>query len=235
MESGYLLFGERRIKEGYMKNFLRRIMPTYAWIMLIIVVSWNMFTYFGTRLFTESLYHYPVDNPIDDRIPFVPFFILFYLLAYVQWIVGFICIARESRDVCYRVLIAEVIAKTICLLCFVFLPTTIAASRPEIESIAGKGIWCDLTALIYRLDAPNNLFPSIHCLESWICFRGAMRLKRVPRWYTPVMFVFTLLVFASTVLVKQHVWFDILGGIAVVELGLLITKKLSLRKFIQET
>ena len=36
--------------------------------------------------------------------------------------------------------------------------------------------------------------------------------------------MFSLLVCASTVLVKQHVFVDILGGIAVAEIGLLLSR-----------
>ena len=46
----------------------------------------------------------------------------------------------------------------------------------------------------------------------------------MPRWYKWVNFVFSLLVCASTVLVKQHVFVDIFAGIAVVELGLLLAR-----------
>ena len=80
--------------------------------------------------------------------------------------------------------------------------------------------------LVYAGDLPGNLFPSIHCLESWICFRGAIGMKRTPRWYAPAMLVLTLMVFASTLLVKQHVLVDIPAGVLVAEVGLLLSDKL---------
>ena len=46
----------------------------------------------------------------------------------------------------------------------------------------------------------------------------------MPRWYVWLQLGFTLLVFASVLLVKQHVWPDILGGVAVAELGLLLSR-----------
>ena len=51
-------------------------------------------------------------------------------------------------------------------------------------------------------------------------------MKRAPRWYAPAMLALTLLVFASTLLVKQHVLVDIPAGILVAELGLLLSTKL---------
>ena len=44
------------------------------------------------------------------------------------------------------------------------------------------------------------------------------------------MLVMTLLVFASTVLVKQHVLIDVLGGLAAVEIGLFFSGRPPFRK-----
>lgn len=218
-----------------LKQCLLKIMPLYSWVMLIVILSANHITYFETRAFTTTLKHYSLISPLDRMLPFVPFFVVFYVLAYVQWGIGFVMIARGGRDVVFRVFCGELIAKGITFFLFVLFPTTIAQLRPDPVSFAGGGIWEQLTALIYSLDAPDNLFPSIHCLESWVCFRGALRLKRAPRWYAPAMLVMTLLVFASTVLIKQHVLADIVGGVAVVEIGLFCADRfwLARRKFVE--
>lgn len=84
-----------------------KILPKYAFLPLIICLGLNAFTYFGTRLFTTGLYHYDLSLPIDYMIPFTPFMMSVYVLAYVVWIVGFIVIGRESREVCYEVLTAS--------------------------------------------------------------------------------------------------------------------------------
>ena len=146
---------------------------------------------------------------------------MIYILAYLQWAVGFIVISRESREHCYRVFMGELIAKFICGLFFIALPTRIA--RPQLE---GGGFIAWLMRLVYAGDLPGNLFPSIHCLESWLCFRGAIGMKRAPRWYAPAMLALTLMVFASTLLVKQHMLVDIPAGVLVAEVGLLLSDKL---------
>ncbi len=198
---------------------IEKILPRYAWIPLSFAVIYNFVAYIGGNLISQNKYHHNIALPIDSMLPVVPVFILFYVLAYVQWIAGYIVICRESRERCYRVMTAEVIAKTVCLLCFIFFPTT--ADR---EMLTGNGLFERLTNFIYSVDTPNNLLPSIHCLESYAVFRGAIGLKKTPRWYTPVMFVFSVGVFLSTVLLKQHVVIDIPAGILVFELGLIITR-----------
>ena len=53
--------------------------------------------------------------------------------------------------------------------------------------------------------------------------RGALASRQRP-WVKAAMTVMTLLVCASTVLVKQHLVLDIAGGIAAAELGLLAVR-----------
>ena len=57
-----------------------------------------------------------------------------------------------------------------------------------------------------------------------------MLSEKLPRWFTWAMGIFTLLVFASTVLVKQHFVVDIIAGVAVGEIGLQIARFLLIKK-----
>ena len=211
----------KRIQKQRIQQGLERILPSYARIPLVLLVIINLIVYEGTQFLMLHAKHWDLALPLDARIPFRPAWIVIYILAYLQWAVGFIVISRESRAHCNRVLAGEIIAKFICMLFFIALPTRI--ERPVVE---GSGVFAALTRLIFASDLPGNLFPSIHCLESWICFRGAIGMKRVPRWYAPAMLAFTLMVFASTVLVKQHVLVDIPAGVLVAEVGLLLSNKL---------
>ena len=213
------------MKRIYILDRINRILPRYAFIPLIASVALNSVVYFGSRIITAGRYHYDFSIFIDDKLPFVAPMMLIYVLAYVSWSVGFVVIGRESRSVCYEVMSAEQIAKILCLACFLIIPSTIV--RPE---ISGTGIFEGLSGLIYNMDSPDNLFPSIHCLENWICFRGAMKCKKVGSTYKAVMFVSALLVFASTLLVKQHVFVDVIGGIAVVEIGLFLSEKFKISR-----
>ena len=59
------------------------------------------------------------------------------MLAYVQWIIGFILIGRGDGEVVFRMFIGELIAKGIALTCFVLFPTTMGGLRPSVESLRG--------------------------------------------------------------------------------------------------
>lgn len=200
-----------------MKNSLDRIVPKYAIVPLVFAVAFNFLTYIGANLLVGDAPHTNIASWIDLQIPFCPFFITFYTLAYVQWVLGYIVISRHSKEYCFKVVTADIIAKTVCFLFFVFFPTTLV--RPE---ITGKGVFEVITNIFYSTDPATNLFPSIHCLESWVVFRCALKMK-LPTAYKVIMGIFSVGVFASVVLVKQHVLIDIPAGILVFELGYLIT------------
>ena len=205
-----------------LKKLLLRIMPRYAYFPVIFTPLLNLAVYYGCFLLTSgrtSLYDLSI--PLDARVPFWPPAISVYVLSYAFWVVNYVLIARESRAHCYRTLAADWIAKVLCVPFFLLLPATIV--RPD---ASGSGLWLWITRIIYASDAPRNLFPSIHCLESWFAWRGLFGCKRVPRWYKAFSFVFALMVCASTVLVKQHVLVDIPAGILLVEIGLLATRRI---------
>ena len=200
-----------------MRKWLDELLPKYARMPMLAMLALNMLAFYGTRPLTAGLLHHRMETALDAAIPFVPGFAFIYVLAFLQWLVGYIVIARDSREACFSVFSGEMISKAICLTIFILYPTTMA--RPE---VTGSGPGAALVRLLYALDSPDNLFPSIHCLESWICFRGAVNLRRVGPGYKWGSLVFTLLVCASVVLIKQHCVLDILGGVALAELGQLL-------------
>lgn len=181
--------------------------------MIITTLSVNILAYYGTRPFIQNSIKYDLTTSLDKLIPLRTEWIIIYVLAYLQWAIGFIVAARERKSICYKFFSAEMLAKFICLICFLVIPVTI--QRPE---ITGDAPWDYLTRLIYTIDAPESLCPSIHCLESYACFRGALLSEKMPKWYAWATGGFALLVFASTVLVKQHFIIDVFAGIIVTEI-----------------
>ncbi len=192
----------------------------YCFIPIAIMIIVNFITYTCTKYITDSGNHYDISLPIDMSLPFIPAFIVIYVLSYLQWVFGFGLVARESKEVCYRVISSEIIAKIICFVIFVVFPTTML--RPEIND---SDFFSTLTKVIYFLDTPTNLFPSVHCLESWILFRTAHEITRHKKWLVAAWLIFALLVFASVLLVKQHLILDIPAAILIAEISLFAGKK----------
>lgn len=202
-----------------MKKLFNWLLPPFVRLPLILAVLTNMAAYYLVPiLLGEDAHRYDLSIGLDAALPFVPFFILFYVLAYLQWGCGYVFHCRDSVQLCYRMVMADIIAKVICLVLFVFLPTQI--DRPTITE---GGLWAWGTQFIYDIDKPINLFPSIHCLESWMCFRTAMMMQKKNVWYITAHGVLTVLVMASTVLLKQHFVVDIPAGILVGEIGFFLS------------
>lgn len=196
---------------------LKTFIPRYGYLPIITLFSFNSIIYFFTKLAYDPSRVYDLSLEIDQSLPFVSPFILVYVLAYLQWVLGYIMIARESREEIYKAATANMISKVFCGIIFLAIPTVMVRAE-----LSGGGIFNQLTSLIYAADTPAvNLFPSIHCLESWAVFRCSLKLK-LPIGYKIAMGVFSLAVFASVLLVKQHIILDIPAGILVFELAYLI-------------
>jgi hypothetical protein len=202
------------------KKWLRLAPPPETWAPLAACLLLNLLAYYGGRRLTSGRVHRSLAVPADAKVPFVPAMVSFYVLAYPSWWIGFLKIAHGEKDRALEALAGEQIAKLICLACFLLLPTSIERPEP-----VGNGAAEQILRAIYRRDAPDMLFPSIHCLESWFCFRGAQRARVGSRGYRRFSFLFSLGVFASTVMVRQHVLADIAGGVAAMELGLAISRR----------
>ena len=209
-----------------MKNLLKgltRILPAYGVFPVIFSFVFNCLVYSGSRMIAGGWYHHNIETGVDRSIPFVPEFLVIYFGCYVFWAVNYILIARQDRRSVYQFFTGDFISRCVCLVSFLAFPTT--NTRPL---ITGSGLWNQAALWLYSIDAADNLFPSIHCLVSWFCYLGIRGRKEIPRWYQSVSMVIALLVFASTLLTKQHVIVDVAGGILLAEFCFFIGRKTDL-------
>ncbi len=134
------------------------------------------------------------------------------------WCINYyICAAQEkkARD---RFFAADAVAKAICLVFFIIIPTTNV--RPE---IGNEGFWDLGMKFLYWVDSPDNLFPSIHCIVSWLCWIGVRGKKDVHIVYRYFSLVMAIAVCVSTVTTRQHVIADVIGGVLIAEISYFLT------------
>lgn len=205
---------------GKIKKILDFIVPARSRIALIAAVSFNLAVYGGARVIAGDWPHHNIEGPLDRMIPFLPATVAIYLGCYLFWIVNYILIARQGkREVC-QFFAGDFLSRIVCFLFYLFYPTT--NTRPVIED---AGFWDQVVQALYAVDAPDNLFPSIHCLVSWFCYIGLRGKSGVPGWYRIFSCLFALLVCISTLTTKQHVIPDVIGGILLAEVCLYLGKK----------
>ena len=143
-----------------MKRDERRKFPYYGILPLILTLTANFIAYFGTRPFTSSWKHYNIETVLDQQIPVIPWTIVIYFGCYLVWIVNYLIAASREKEFVWRFFAADVLARLVCMAFYLLLPTTNV--RP---SIPEQGFWNQMLALLYQMDAADNLFPSIHCLN----------------------------------------------------------------------
>lgn len=185
-----------------------RIIPGYAYLPLIVTVILHMTVYLGTKLINRGFIHHQLITVFDEIIPFAPEWVLIYVLTFILWGAGLISAAWQEEELCYRLFAAAGISYLICAVCFIALPTVIV--RPE---ITGNSYCETLVAATYGFDVPTNLFPSMHCMMSYVIFRGITLSPMYSKGYSWAIGILTLLICASTVFIRQHFFVDAVAGI----------------------
>lgn len=208
---------------------LSKIFPKFIIIPFILIVAIHILAFYGTRLINTEWVHYTPETAIDRVIPLCTAFFIIYFIAYAQWVITGFLLLRENRENCCRVASIELITTIIALICFLVFPTSM--QRPE---ITGDCLGDIIGRFIYASDSPDNLFPSLHCTASWICFRGSLRSKAYGKWFAPANGILAILVFASVVFVKQHLFVDIISAVVIVELVIFCTDKFRLDRGISK-
>ena len=206
---------------------IEKIIPKYAWIPVLSVIAANLIVYYVTGFAVDDSQRHYIYMQIDGMIPFVPGFVVFYVLAFVQWAANWFFTAREGKEFCFRFSKADVIAKALCLIVFIAYPTIM--ERPHLE-VSGVFSW--ILNIIYNADRPVNCLPSIHVLASWIAMRAALSMERVGNIYRLLNVLECVLCMFAVVLIKQHYFIDIPTGILAAEIGLAVSKRLNNERFL---
>jgi len=211
------------------RNSIGKLIPEYGILSLIACLVVNGIIYWGSHQIVKDKFHYDFTSRLDNKVPFVKEWVVIYLVCYIFWAANYILAAREGEEEWFRFAFADYLSRLICGIFFIFLPTT--NIRPEIP---GDDIFSRMMRMVYSLDAPTNLFPSIHCLVSWFCFIGIRKSKKIPFWYKAFSCIFAIMVFLSTQFTKQHYLIDIFGGVLIAEFCYYIACHTQIYRFVQK-
>jgi membrane-associated phospholipid phosphatase len=153
-------------------------------------------------------------TPLDGLIPFVPASIWVYLWVFPAALIP-LFVVRCPR-LFRRTAFAYAIAIAMSLCCFALLPITSQHLRADASTLDPRRASDWAVALVYALDPPYNLLPSLHLS---IVTLAALSAWMASRRYGAIAFVGLLLVAVAVCTVKQHFVLDVLGGLA---LGFLV-------------
>lgn len=207
-----------------LRRLLHKIVPPENSLPLAITGLMNLIAFSGPKLLQVLGWSLPMHDmtaAFDRAFPFSPVWVFVYVAAFPFWIYQYSVVAKESRSLCYRLVAADFAAKVICLLFFVRMAQPV---KPPVSS--GGRTLCVGSRTIWLLDTPTNLFPSIHCFVSWLGTRYIYECRSLRhRGLTCTLCtVGSVLVFLATMFTKQHVFYDVISGVAVAEIGWLVAR-----------
>jgi membrane-associated phospholipid phosphatase len=148
---------------------------------------------------------------LDNLIPFVPVFIIPYLIWYPFIFGMFVVFFLKDRTVYYRSLIALCAGLISCYLIYAAYQTTVP--RPFLHD---AGWLTGLVKFVYATDKPFNCFPSIHVLTSYIVLKASYRC-RFGRLARAAIFTTAWSIIISTLFVKQHALLDVAAAVILAE------------------
>ena len=195
------------------RNLLKRKDKKEILIVLLFAFFWNLFAYNFPRLFTGSWHHYDMTMPVDELFPFMPWTVSIYFGCYLFWYANYYIVSLHDKQHRDQFFCADMIAKLICMIIFVAIPTTNV--RPK---IVDNDLWSFLMRFLHIVDDPDNLFPSIHCLVSWLCWIGIRKRKDVSLLYRWFSLALALAICIVTLTTRQHVIVDVISGVALAEI-----------------
>lgn len=150
---------------------------------------------------------------LDDRIPFCEYFIVPYVLwfgfvAVTLWYFAFRC--RERKEYWQFVGALGTGMTVFIIVSFVF-PNG-QDLRPALEE---GNLFVQAVKVLYRLDTPTNIFPSMHVFNALACEAAILnhadcRKHKAVTWGSGIL---TVLVVLATMFLKQHSVMDVISAI----------------------
>lgn len=186
----------------------------HAWVLLYALIYMPWFLYLEKHVTTDF---HVIEIPLDDKIPFVEYFIVPYLLwfAFIAVTIGYFFFADKAGY--YKLTAFLFTGMTIFLIVSTLYPNG-QTLRPV--TFARDNIFVDMVKTLYKTDTPTNVLPSIHVFNSigaYIAISHSEKL-RSKKWIRYGAFILTVLIILATMFLKQHSIIDVItaGIMAVV-------------------
>jgi membrane-associated phospholipid phosphatase len=203
---------EEIIKEIAMRQTLKRLFGQgifgTGWKNAVLSLLLAVAVYFVSQVYT-LLNHGPailnLRTPIDAALPVVPIFVIPYNslqpVIYATLIIFLLFRTRFFQSICLAMIAAWLVSYAF----YFFLQTEVI--RPV---LTGTDVFTRMIRDVYAGDNPYNDFPSLHTSLSTIVAIHWYHLDRRPGI---VIAIWTALIVASTVLIKQHYIADLISGL----------------------
>ena len=193
---------------------LKKFMSKYGHAMWIVAyMAFYLVGFFILEHAGHRHYHV-IHSWLDDQIPFCEYFIIPYLLWFFYIAAGVIwfIVKCEDRREYYQLISVLAIGMTVFLVVSCVYPNK-QDLRPAV--FARDNIFTQMVQMIYQMDTPTNVLPSIHVFNSLVMFYAIHGNEKL-RSNRPVYIgsgILTVMIVLSTMFLKQHSVVDVSLGV----------------------
>lgn len=206
------------------KRFLPEILPPEKIKVLTPMICY-MLVYMVSFMLIEQwnrLHYTVIHTVVDDVIPFVPVFVIPYLLWFPYVTCAILFLLMVNEEAYHKLCTVLAIGMTVFIIVSVVFPN-IHLLRPETMPV--DNVFTRMVGMLYLADTPTNLTPSIHVFNSlavvaamwqwnWKTDTGKLYSARVRGFWRAVTTVLGLLITLSTMFIKQHSFSDVVIAFA---------------------
>ena len=179
---------------------------------LKLLLGWVV--YFALYMLTESLIPpercHVVHCALDDRIPFREEFVIFYVGWYFLILFSLGYFLLYSVDSFRKLQTYFILIQLVAMAVYLLWPSR-QELRPQV--FPRENLLTAVVGLLYRIDTPTGVCPSVHVAGSVAIASVWLRERRAKPWQKAAIGCFCLLVCLSVSFLKQHSVVDILAAI----------------------
>lgn len=180
----------------------------HAWVFGYILIYMPWFLYLEKHVTSNF---YVIHSVIDDKIPFVEYFIVPYLMWFVFIAATFLYFFFTDVKGFYRLAKFMFAGMTIFLIISTLVPNGLDL-RPVV--FTRDNIFIDMVKTLYRADTPTNVMPSLHVFNSIVACIAIYHSKALKKHkiicYSAYILAF--LIILATMFLKQHSVIDVMAA-----------------------
>ncbi len=177
---------------------------------------WGWVGFFLLYALTENLIPlercHLVHSALDDRIPFLEGFAVFYVGWYLLIVLSLGWFLLYSIDSFRKLQTYIIITQAIAMVVYILYPTR-QDLRPEV--FPRENILTAMIGWIYRIDTPTGVCPSLHVAVSVGIASTWLRERQATPWLKVFITVFCIGVCLSVSFIKQHSVIDIVAAVPI--------------------
>ncbi|MGG4608465.1 phosphatase PAP2 family protein [Providencia sp. Me31A] len=156
--------------------------------------------------------HVLAPSMVDNAFFFAPEAIWFYLSFFVFIPLGYLCCRKERvRPLMVAMQLCALISGAIYLL----YPTTMLYHDYDVSTLSGRAL-----SVLINIDSPQNLLPSLHVSLTLIVLNALWSTQQ--KFHTLLYSLWAIAICVSVLVLKRHLFIDIVTGTATAGGALLI-------------